>query len=220
MSDSPGTLFRSDFSNSGGFVNPMTAGGDIIYGATFGTAARLANGSSGQLLASFGSTNAPQWSYPALSRWSGYHDNAYSWSITSGSFADATNTAVGSFVQRSNSGFGTVTTAASNLPGITFTPPSAAAVYLVMVGVEAYNNTTNQSTSFQLTDGTNVVDEGNMREAGSLTNSNRIPLSGVWAPGTASAVTLKLKALVTAGTGILVDTSSLPSIQWTLVRIA
>lgn len=42
-------------------VNPMTTGGDIIYGGASGAATRLANGSSGQTLLSAGSTNAPTW---------------------------------------------------------------------------------------------------------------------------------------------------------------
>lgn len=46
----------------GPLVNPMTTGGDIIYGGASGVATRLANGSSGQLLTSAGGTSAPTWS--------------------------------------------------------------------------------------------------------------------------------------------------------------
>lgn len=45
-------------------TNPMTTGGDIIYGGASGTPTRLANGSSGQVLTSNGSTNAPSWETP------------------------------------------------------------------------------------------------------------------------------------------------------------
>ena len=41
--------------------NPMTTGGDIIYGGASGVATRLANGTTGQVLESGGSTNAPVW---------------------------------------------------------------------------------------------------------------------------------------------------------------
>ena len=43
-------------------TNPMTTGGDMIYGGASGTATRLANGTAGQVLASAGGTSAPAWS--------------------------------------------------------------------------------------------------------------------------------------------------------------
>jgi hypothetical protein len=43
-------------------ISPMTTGGDIIYGGASGAGARLANGSSGQVLTSAGGTSAPTWS--------------------------------------------------------------------------------------------------------------------------------------------------------------
>jgi hypothetical protein len=42
-------------------INPMTTGGDIIYGGASGAPTRLANGTAGQFLKSNGSTNAPSW---------------------------------------------------------------------------------------------------------------------------------------------------------------
>lgn len=42
-------------------TNPMTTGGDIIYGGASGTPTRLANGSAGQVLTSNGTTLAPTW---------------------------------------------------------------------------------------------------------------------------------------------------------------
>lgn len=42
-------------------LSPMTAGGDIIYGGTSGAGTRLANGTSGQVLTSSGTTLAPTW---------------------------------------------------------------------------------------------------------------------------------------------------------------
>lgn len=42
-------------------LQPMTTGGDIIYGGASGTGTRLANGSSGQVLTSNGGTSAPSW---------------------------------------------------------------------------------------------------------------------------------------------------------------
>lgn len=46
-------------------LQPMTTGGDIIYGGASGTGTRLANGSAGQILTSAGGTSAPTWSTPS-----------------------------------------------------------------------------------------------------------------------------------------------------------
>lgn len=45
-----------------GMPNPMTTGGDLIYGGASGTPTRLPNGTSGQVLTSNGTTSAPSWS--------------------------------------------------------------------------------------------------------------------------------------------------------------
>jgi len=42
-------------------ANPMTTGGDVIYGGLAGLPTRLANGSAGQVLQSNGTTLAPSW---------------------------------------------------------------------------------------------------------------------------------------------------------------
>lgn len=42
-------------------VNPMDAGGDLIYGGALGAATKLANGTANQYLASAGGTSAPVW---------------------------------------------------------------------------------------------------------------------------------------------------------------
>ena len=47
-------------------TNPMTTGGDVIYGGASGVPARLGNGSSGQFLKSNGGTSAPTWSNPTI----------------------------------------------------------------------------------------------------------------------------------------------------------
>jgi hypothetical protein len=44
-----------------GMTNPMTTGGDIIYGGSSGAPTRLANGTAGQILQSNGTTLAPSW---------------------------------------------------------------------------------------------------------------------------------------------------------------
>lgn len=46
-------------------ANPMTTGGDIIYGGASGVPTRLANGTVGQVLTSNGTTLAPSWENPS-----------------------------------------------------------------------------------------------------------------------------------------------------------
>jgi hypothetical protein len=46
---------------NGKMTNPMTTGGDVIYGGASGVPTRLANGSAGQILQSNGTTLAPSW---------------------------------------------------------------------------------------------------------------------------------------------------------------
>lgn len=47
--------------------NPMTTGGDLIYGGASGVETRLANGTAGQFLKSNGTTLAPTWGSPVTS---------------------------------------------------------------------------------------------------------------------------------------------------------
>lgn len=47
-------------------TNPMTTGGDIIYGGASGVPTRLANGALGQVLQSNGGTTAPSWITPGI----------------------------------------------------------------------------------------------------------------------------------------------------------
>ena len=51
----------STFAIGGGFANPMTTAGDIIYGGASGAATRLAAGTSGYALTTHGAGSAPIW---------------------------------------------------------------------------------------------------------------------------------------------------------------
>jgi len=59
------TTHRLLIDSAGGMSNPMTTGGDLIYGGASGTPTRLANGNAGEVLTSQGTTLAPIWSTPA-----------------------------------------------------------------------------------------------------------------------------------------------------------
>lgn len=72
-------------------LSPMTTGGDIIYGGASGAGTRLANGSSGQVLTSAGTTLAPTWSavpssaFNVTSQTSNYNANTNDYVVCSGS---------------------------------------------------------------------------------------------------------------------------------------
>jgi hypothetical protein len=56
-------------------TNPMTTGGDLIYGGASGVPTRLANGTTGQVLTSAGGTAAPAWG--AITSISGVYSSTY-----------------------------------------------------------------------------------------------------------------------------------------------
>ena len=60
-------------------ANPMTTGGDVIYGGGSGAPTRLANGTNGQVLTSAGTTDAPTWETPSAG---GSGSNSFSWFIS------------------------------------------------------------------------------------------------------------------------------------------
>ena len=59
-----GTNTGDNATNSQYTVNPMTTGGDIIFGGASGVQTRLANGTANQILQSNGTTLAPTWVTP------------------------------------------------------------------------------------------------------------------------------------------------------------
>ncbi len=67
-------------------LQPMSAGGDLIYGGASGTGTRLPNGSAGQVLTSQGTTLAPHWAAAA-----GGAPN-YQISSSSGTFSSGSGT--------------------------------------------------------------------------------------------------------------------------------
>lgn len=83
-------------------LQPMTTGGDIIYGGASGTGTRLANGSSGQFLQSNGGTAAPTWntasgvlSYRSVTTTDTATTADHTLSMSGASFTETLFTAVG-----------------------------------------------------------------------------------------------------------------------------
>lgn len=76
-----------------GFANPMTTGGDTIYGGASGAPTRLANGTIGQVLTSAGGVAAPSWTtVSASSVWTITAAKTSAYTAAAGEFIPVTGT--------------------------------------------------------------------------------------------------------------------------------
>jgi hypothetical protein len=91
--------------------------------------------------------------------WSGYFTAAGQWSTTSTSYADMTAIGTQTLTERENKNFGTVSIAATNQPGITFTPPVTGLYYVCMT--PQIQNTTGNNAYVRLFDGTTELHASN-----------------------------------------------------------
>jgi hypothetical protein len=200
-------------------ANPMTTGGDVIYGGGSGVATRLANGTAGQVLTSAGGTSAPTWGAGITgSYYSGFFIPGLTWSTTSTTFADPTPSGSTTLTQRT--GTITVTAAASNLPGITFTSASSTAVYHITAISTLYITVSANNAEAQLTDGTNIIATASAFVSSATTSC--CTLSGLYVPGNTSANTVKIRlATPSASTPAELGLTTIAnSIEWTVIRIA
>jgi hypothetical protein len=165
--------------------------------------------------------------FGAAAFYHGYTSNAAAWSTTSGSYANGTNTGGNALTQRVTKNM-TVTAAASNVAGITFTPPSITAAYEVFVKFAGGAGTQSTAAAFKLTDGTIVVDETG---TGATFNGGSLPvvLKGPYVPGVLTPVTLKIMmaSVTNSGTTTAIIAGSTAGgtvassiIEWDLVQIS
>lgn len=156
----------------------------------------------------------------ALSYAQAYFDTISQWITTSATFVDFTNVVAPTFTVRQHSGIA-LTAAASSLPGITFTPASASAVYLILaICALNYSGANGPQFSLQLTDGVTAIGG----TAGVIGNGygEPVPVWGVYVPLTTSPVTVKVQGRCNGGQytlgGYLSGYGS--SVEWTVLRIA
>lgn len=149
---------------------------------------------------------------------SGGFGSGVQWSTTSGSYVDGSNTGGNTLITRANHGL-SVSAGASNVCGVTWTPSSSAAVYLVSVYIVLLNSGTNNNFT-RIYDGTNVVGQTfGQPDVANHPASNFV--FGVYAPATGSSVTLKLQFATAGGTLTTVDAGSAltDNVAWTIVQI-
>lgn len=200
-------------SSGANLVQSLPSGADTLVTALVATPTTAAN---------WDSVLIPQ-APPTGSYSHAFHTTAASWSTTSSTFADPTAVGTPALTVRKSAGI-TLTTAASSLPGITFTPASSTAVYLITAQVGFSNATAGAGTMMQMTDGTTVISapSGFTQQATLADVVVTQTISGVYAPASASAVTVKLQLAAPGGTAeinsALVGTLGNP-IEWTVLRI-
>ncbi len=193
-------------------LSPMSASGDIIYGGTSGTGTRLAKGNNGDVVTL--ASGLPSWAAPT-SAVTGNYSFSYMnsvWSSTSSTFADPTiSSGSNTLTSIASSGL-TVTAAASNNPGITWTPANTTDVFDLTIKCNVLlNGTANQNTYVQLTDGTTVYDSSSALDpnvVGALGIGHNGVFQAIVATGATSAVTLKLQVKTSnSSTGTIGDTA-------------
>lgn len=180
-------------------TNPMTTGGDIIYGGASGVPTRLANGTAAQVLTSAGGTSAPTWSAPPSSNFYSGVTTGATWSTTSSTFADPTVSGTNTLTKRQ--GNITIAAAASNLPGITFTPAASTSVYRITASFQAFNDSAaGDNAGYSMTDGTTQITTAGLQAPAINNGTGFIVMEGIFVPGTGSAVTVKIQ-VASGGTG-------------------
>jgi hypothetical protein len=195
-------------------VQSATLGGS--WTMTLPTAA----GTAGQILQTDG-TGVTSWSNPITASYAQVYvtNAATTWTSTGSGFNDGTiGGGTNAITVRQSSGI-TVTAGGSSVCGITFTPASTSAVYLVTAVYSAFNTATSASSDFQLTDGTTVISfVGYFEQAPtSAVVVTTQTLTGIYIPGVVTPVTLKIQLGGTATAKIL--TNGFTPVEWTIIRI-
>jgi hypothetical protein len=183
--------------------------------------------SSSTFYGNIGTPTSPNWAMlggsTALNSWSGYMPIGSTWSTSSSTMGDPTNSGGNTLNPRGGSGI-TVAAASSSLPGITFTPSSSSSIYLVTAKFSGGNTAGANSNSYLLTDGTNTITTAWHTNAyPSPAGYDRFPIAmtGIYAPGTSSSVTVKIQMATNGGTGFIEPDplAAAASIEWSVVQI-
>lgn len=144
--------------------------------------------------------------------WSGYHNTDATWSVTNTAYTDLTNSGTPAIVEATNTNFGTVATAGSNLPGITFTPKKIGKLWVCAL-VQSYSG--GQEGGLRLWDGTTTIAEGSLNSASRVVT----PLCGEYSVQSLSAVTLTIQGKAASSTVNVGTSQTRSSIEWSLFPI-
>lgn len=232
LSVAAGTVSAGTLSvGNGGTGNSTLTSYAVLCGGTTSTGViqSIASvGSSGQVLTSNGASALPTFqASPSVitnNYFNGYMaSTGGSWTTTSTSFATPTG-GTNTLTTRWSNGL-TVTAGATNTPAITFTPSASTAAYQYSVGFLMNGSTAAAGLIYyyQLTDGTNVFDTAatEINVAGGI---QVIRLTGVYAPGVGTAVTLTIQCATgnashACGVNNGLTSPNFNAIEWSLFQI-
>jgi hypothetical protein len=144
--------------------------------------------------------------------------NGNTWSSTSTVFFPITHGAGTATLTIRNSSGITLTAAPSSAPGIVWTPLTSSSVYEVTATFSDVGDA--NFHYYRFSDGTNVFGSSVPAPANQAYTS--IVLTGIYVPGTASAVTLQIQGAVTSGGTVTIGSTNPTlgsSIEWTVKQI-
>jgi hypothetical protein len=148
--------------------------------------------------------------------------SASNWNTTSSAFADGSNSGGNALTGIYSNGI-SVSAAASSLAGITFTPATSTSVYKITANVCTYSSGFSTSIALRLTDGTTAFAWSGASSGSADQTTGTQVLTGVYAPGTGSAVTVKVQLLTTGSGSAYIYTGAygadIPVIQWSVEQI-
>lgn len=154
-----------------------------------------------------------------------YFGAAPSWSTSSGTYNNGTNSGGNSLTVRQSFGI-TLTAAGSNACGITFTPANASAVYVITATFGVFNSTVGGGSMYQMIDGNSTViaqAPGFEQAVTTAAVFTAETLSGIYAPTSTSPQTVYIQLAATSGTAIINSLSNAAgqsAVEWTVTRIA
>jgi len=131
--------------------------------------------------------------------WSGRHGNDCVWQRSSATYGLASGDATCTFAERTNTNFGTVTSASdgNNQPGITFTPKKAGKYFACVKGQVVASNAS-ASSGVLFTDGTNVIAEDSQAYTDAAQRTT-FTLCGIVSVSSVAPVTLQVESKAAAG---------------------
>lgn len=206
-----------------GQVSNWNADGVLYASGTLATASTTV-GSATQVLTSNGAGSAPTFQAPVTNNYfNGVLTSGSTWSGTSSSFTAATTTGTAALTTRKANGL-TVTATSTTSDGITWTPSSSSAVYLIYVSFVDNDGTVGDNIAFRLYDGTNVIGVAQLTDH-IANDQSQIVISGVYVPGTSSAVSVTIQVASSGNHQIQIfggpssGVSFWTGIEWQVVQI-
>lgn len=149
--------------------------------------------------------------------WSGYHTVSGGWTSSGTGIADLSAGTSPVLTPRTNRNFGTVSTAASNLPGIQVTFPRAGNYWICATG-SVFQNTASGAPTIQLVDGSGTVITSPTLSTLASGAGAPFTVCGSY-PASATLTTIKLKGADTAGTFTLNFTGVSSAIEWSIIEL-